>query len=226
MMIVAVLEIKSTLNRLVRTMREKLSSCNDFPGWIDSDGWDCAEYSRYDQCGGNKGWDDDYYPIEYANAQGYSAIDACCACGGGLGEGEDIASDTCSWYASNNRCKNFGNTASSDGSQQSMLCLRWWARRRWSYAYKDTNSIFNKKYYKFSHKLSYGITDSLSYKLSYVITDSFFSNSKTRNRIHCFYAGYYHRRRLRLDVVGSNTYVWSTYQSYWEAKGKWQKANT
>ena len=33
----------------------KLSSCNDFPEWTDSYGWDCADYSRYDQCGGNKG---------------------------------------------------------------------------------------------------------------------------------------------------------------------------
>ena len=40
-----------------------LSSCADYPGWADADGWVCEEYSAYDVCG-SEAW-----PCDRAHTQ-------------------------------------------------------------------------------------------------------------------------------------------------------------
>ena len=62
----------------------RLSSCVDYPGWKDADEWGCAQYSQFSICGGAQAWT--YGAISaYTDSSGYSAEDACCACGGGTG---------------------------------------------------------------------------------------------------------------------------------------------
>eukprot|EP00667_Euglena_gracilis_P000049 EG_transcript_49 len=59
-------------------------TCVDTPGWIDSRGWTCANYSPYCTRGG--GYSAAYdlstqLPFEHFAASGRSAFAACCACG-------------------------------------------------------------------------------------------------------------------------------------------------
>ena len=60
----------------------RLSSCVDYSGWKDADDWGCAQYAQFSICGGAQAWA--YGAISaYTDSSGYSAEDACCACGGG-----------------------------------------------------------------------------------------------------------------------------------------------
>ena len=61
-----------------------LSSCVDYPGWVDNFNSGCSFYTSYLPCGGDQAWP--YGAISaYADSSGHSAEDACCACGGGTG---------------------------------------------------------------------------------------------------------------------------------------------
>jgi len=53
--------------------------CFDLPGWEDTDGKTCEYYRTNDVCNNAE---------EFANAQGVTASEACCACDGGTGDGE------------------------------------------------------------------------------------------------------------------------------------------
>ena len=63
----------------------ELTTCKDYKKWEDLDGWTCNEYAAYSECGGDLDWDY-YYDIgidAFYDAQNISALEACCACGGG-----------------------------------------------------------------------------------------------------------------------------------------------
>lgn len=65
-----------------------LASCQDFPGWIDNLGDTCATYLIQQYCTANGSTSDGWYAewgeiSEYKSADGLTALDACCACGGG-----------------------------------------------------------------------------------------------------------------------------------------------
>ena len=58
--------------------------CKDYPDWKDTYQWNCAMYALTEPCGGPDPWDSTWSPIEsYKSKDGYSALDACCKCGGG-----------------------------------------------------------------------------------------------------------------------------------------------
>ena len=58
-----------------RKLWHSTSPCEDIPGW-NYNGYLCAEFAKYDQCGGQEA-------ANFKDAQGRSPLDACCACGGG-----------------------------------------------------------------------------------------------------------------------------------------------
>ena len=62
----------------------RLSSCVDYPGWVDNFNAGCSFYTSYLPCGGDQAWP---YGLmgAYTDSSGHSAEDACCACGGGTG---------------------------------------------------------------------------------------------------------------------------------------------
>merc|ERR1712032_120686 len=73
------------------------STCSDFPSdWADSEGSSCCVYSFSRYCtadgGEGAGWDHDAWgPItDYADDEGISGLDACCACGGGDGASRSV----------------------------------------------------------------------------------------------------------------------------------------
>ncbi|CAB9503179.1 ABC-type nitrate sulfonate bicarbonate transport [Seminavis robusta] len=99
------------------------SGCSNVPGWADRDGDGCDFYEVEDvRC------------LSYGNIPGddnMTANDACCTCGGGTQQctdvdgWEDIGGDGCSWYASDDRCEQFGDFASFagiDGTTASEAC--------------------------------------------------------------------------------------------------------
>ena len=60
----------------------RLENCQDFSRWKDLYGDGCKYYAKFKPCGGKKEWD--YAELtSYTDKDGYSAVDACCACGGG-----------------------------------------------------------------------------------------------------------------------------------------------
>merc|ERR1712160_127054 len=66
------------------------SSCSDYPSnWMSSEGDSCSVYQSYNYCTSDgaegSGWKRSKWgPItNFADRSGYSALDACCACGGG-----------------------------------------------------------------------------------------------------------------------------------------------
>jgi len=97
--------------------------CTDNPeGWTDVDGFNCpwfAEGSNNCAFVGNN----------HANKDGITAIEACCACGGGstldtpeptappcTDEGWlDFYGDTCEWYAVNDHCAKYGDIWAKNG---------------------------------------------------------------------------------------------------------------
>jgi hypothetical protein len=72
------------------------STCSDLSKWRDSEGSTCCDYSFKRYCttsgGEGEGWNHaDWGSIsDYANSQGVSGLDACCACGGGSGGSQSI----------------------------------------------------------------------------------------------------------------------------------------
>jgi len=62
-------------------------SCEDVADWKDKDGDSCASYKSLGWCdenGQGAGWHTEWGHLEeFHGQQGYSAVDACCHCGGG-----------------------------------------------------------------------------------------------------------------------------------------------
>ena len=64
-----------------------MKGCDEHPDWSDGQ-WGCIQYEAYKPCGGDRDWGDSYSgsyvawkPLsEYADSEGVSAADACCAC--------------------------------------------------------------------------------------------------------------------------------------------------
>ena len=67
----------------LKVEREKLATCVDVPAWKDNTDWGCSDYEAYEQCGGAEHWNYDEPISYYTNFLGFSAEEACCACGGG-----------------------------------------------------------------------------------------------------------------------------------------------
>lgn len=70
-----------TLTAAQPALIQQCPGCQDSPGWVDNAGDACAKYTSCQ----NELWRTKplgYYE-QYANAQGLSARDACCGCGGG-----------------------------------------------------------------------------------------------------------------------------------------------
>lgn len=74
---------------------EKAQTCLDSPSaWEDSDGDTCADYKRHNYCTSRGGYGRNWYPDEWGlfadyAVDGVSAIQACCACGGGSKAGSN-----------------------------------------------------------------------------------------------------------------------------------------
>jgi len=109
--------------------------CSDVPGWYDADGerYNCAWYGEGTNC--------EQHGSGFANADGLTANDACCACGGGVTDPTDpippigVCSDSpegwndqfgsfydCAWYAEGSNCERFGDGYSNDGKTANEAC--------------------------------------------------------------------------------------------------------
>jgi len=80
----------------VEEPREEVASiagCKNKKGWIDAKGQDCEDYAEGEFCtrkgGYGDAWLDEWGKFEDVKNQGKTAIEACCACGGG---GQDDSS--------------------------------------------------------------------------------------------------------------------------------------
>ena len=93
--------------------------CSDGPAdWISADGEDCAVYRYFNYCTtegqAGSGWDSSWGDIRgYGNKHGITAVDACCACGGGQVTNNPICMDLnwasvynedCDVYEQHNYC--------------------------------------------------------------------------------------------------------------------------
>ena len=63
--------------------------CTDFPGFQDKEGRNCNGTMNSGSCKDGKPILDSILDLQYdANSEGFSALDACCGCGGGIQKSE------------------------------------------------------------------------------------------------------------------------------------------
>ena len=78
-----VLQAGNDTNSVAATNEEHPDRCHDYPGWYDGN-WGCAQYAENEVCGGSSAWKAVWGSASLkTDALGFSAFDACCACGGG-----------------------------------------------------------------------------------------------------------------------------------------------
>ncbi|GFH50147.1 hypothetical protein CTEN210_06623 [Chaetoceros tenuissimus] len=109
--------------------------CDDVPGWFDSYGVTCDFYFAEENC--------DLFGSVDAGPSGLTANDACCICGGGVGNYPTVAptvsnaptitcddvtdwidsyDDNCSWYDSKGSCESFGSIPGRSGLTANEAC--------------------------------------------------------------------------------------------------------
>ena len=67
------------------TQKRRMAGCSDIPNWKDSYGDSCDFFEAYKECGGTSTWEYTEPISASVDSNGVSAVDACCACGGGNG---------------------------------------------------------------------------------------------------------------------------------------------
>lgn len=83
----------SGLGAALRPMQDA-GHCRDVPGWTDADSDGCEVYALSNWCtpnqGTGNGWHDEWGKLGTFKDLGYSALTACCACGGGQSLGDEV----------------------------------------------------------------------------------------------------------------------------------------